>query len=242
MQDYKVDVLVFAAHPDDAELACSGTIVKHIQEGKTVAIVDLTAGELGTRGTPEIRAMESKKASEILGIHHRENLGLADGFFEIDSDSLLSLVRMVRKYQPEIVLCNADSDRHPDHGRGGALASRACFLAGLRKIETIDSDNVPQEAYRPKAVYHYIQDRFLKPDVVVDISDVIEVKKESILAFSSQFFDPNSTEPSTPISSPEFLEGVIQRTREMGRPAGFTHAEGFTVERFIGVNSLFDIQ
>jgi hypothetical protein len=226
----KLDILVMAAHPDDAELAVSGTIASAIAQGKKVGIVDFTRGELGTRGTPEIRLAESAAATKILGIHARENLGLADGFFQNDRESQLKLIDVIRKYQPDIVLANALEDRHPDHGKGAALAIDACFLSGLRKIET------GLAAWRPKHVYHYIQDRYLKPDFVVDISAHWATKEAAIRAFKSQFFDPNSTEPASYISSPDFLAFVEARAQEMGHKIGVKYGEGFQTQGTIQMN------
>ncbi len=217
----KLDILVMAAHPDDAELAVSGTIVDAVAKGKKVGIVDFTRGELGTRGTPEIRLAESAEATKILGIQVRENLGLADGFFQNDRESQLKLIEVIRKYQPDIVLANALEDRHPDHGKGAALAIDACFLSGLRKIDT----GLP--AWRPKHVYHYIQDRYLEPDFVIDISAHWEKKEAAIRAFRSQFFDPNSNEPASYISSPDFLDFIEARAQEMGHKIGVKYGEGF---------------
>jgi len=203
-------------------------------------VVDLTRGELGTRGTPELRAQEAAKASEIMGLSARENLGMADGFFEINKENQLAIIRMLRKYRPEIVLVNAVRDRHIDHGRGSQLASEACFLSGLRKIET-EQDGSLQEAWRPRAVYHYIQDRYMDPDFVVDISAYIDRKMEAVLAFASQFHNKDSKEPQSPISSPEFLEFIKARAANYGRIIGAAYGEGFTVERAPGVESLFDL-
>lgn len=226
----KLDILVMAAHPDDAELAVAGTIVDAIAKGKKVGIVDFTRGELGTRGTPEMRLAESVEATKILGIQVRENLGLADGFFQNDKESQLKLIEVIRKYQPDIVLANALEDRHPDHGKGAALAIDACFLSGLRKIET----GLP--AWRPKHVYHYIQDRYLEPDFVIDISEHWEKKEAAIRAFKSQFFDPNSTEPASYISSPEFLNFIQARAQEMGHKIGVKYGEGFLSQSPIQVS------
>lgn len=237
----KVDILAFAAHPDDVELAASGTIMKHIAQGKTVAIVDLTQGELGSRGTIQTRYEEAAAASELLGVQFRENLQMADGFFEINETNKLKIVEQIRRFQPTIVLANAKSDRHPDHGRGGQLVSEACFLAGLIKVET-EWNGEKQTAHRPKAVYHYIQDYYIKPDFVVDISDFQDRKIEAIKAYKTQFFDPNSNEPKTPISGEDFFDFIKSRAMEFGRPIGAKYAEGFTVERFIGVEDLFDLR
>jgi bacillithiol biosynthesis deacetylase BshB1 len=237
----KLDILAFAAHPDDAEMSCGGTLYAHIQLGKKAGIVDLTRGELGTRGTPEIRAQESAEATRILGLHARENLGFADGFFENDKAHKLRVVQAIRRYQPEIILLNAVSDRHPDHGRGSTLVSESCFLAGLKMVETIGDDGEKQAAWRPKQVFHYIQDRSHKPDFVMDISAQWEKKMESVRAFRSQFFDPTNPEPNTYISSPEFMKFLEARSREWGHFIGVEFGEGFTVERQTGIRNLFDL-
>lgn len=237
----KLDILLFAAHPDDVELACSGTVLKHLQLGYKVGIVDLTRGELGTRGTAEIRDKESKNASKILGIHTRENLGFRDGFFEIDETHLLKVITMIRKYQPEIILCNAKSDRHPDHQRAGDLVSRANFLSGLIKIETSDNQTV-QEKWRAKSVYRYIQDNYIKPDFVVDISAFMDIKLKVIQTYSSQFYQRNSTEPETPIARKDFLDFIVSRAREFGRPIGVEFAEGYSAERSVGVDDLLKLR
>lgn len=233
----KLDILVMAAHPDDAELAVSGTIAAAIAQGKKVGIVDFTRGELGTRGTPEIRLAESAEASQILGIHARVNLELADGFFQNDQESQLKLIEVIRAFQPEIVLANALEDRHPDHGKGAQLAIDACFLSGLRKIETTYK-GVKQTEWRPKQLFHYIQDRYLTPDFVIDISKHWSTKVASIRAFGSQFFDPNSTEPASYISSPEFLNFIEARAREMGHKIGVQYGEGFQTQKTIAIQDL----
>jgi bacillithiol biosynthesis deacetylase BshB1 len=230
----KLDILAFAAHPDDVELSCSGTIMKHIAAGKKVGIVDLTEGQLGSRGSVELRYKEAKAASEIMGLHARENLQMEDGFFQNDPAHQRLVIKMLRKYRPEIVLANATSDRHPDHGRGSVLVSEACFYSGLRRIET-ELDGVAQEHWRPKAVYHYIQDRYMEPDFVVDISEHIEAKGKCIAAYSSQFFDPKSAEPETPISSKDFMDFIEARARQYGRSINAKYGEGFIVERPMGV-------
>ncbi len=236
----KLDILVMAAHPDDAELACSGTIAEYIQRGKKVGIVDFTQGELGTRGTAEIRLAESADATQVLGIHARENLGIRDGFFQNDEASQLKLIQVIRRYQPEIVLANALEDRHPDHGKGAQLAIDACFLAGLRQIKTIDSQTgEEQAAWRPKDLFHYIQDRYLEPDFVVDISTHWTTKEKAIRAFKSQFFDPNSTEPNSYISSPDFLQFIEARAMEMGHKIGKKYGEGFQTKKTLEVRNLF---
>ena len=233
----KLDVLAFAAHPDDVEISAGGTIAKMVTAGKKVGIVDFTQGELGSRGSAELRMVESARSSKILGLSVRENLQLADGFFTHTEENLKRIVQMVRKYQPDVVLANSITDRHPDHAKGAKLASEGCFLSGLRKIET-ELDGAQQAHWRPRAVYHYIQDYFIEPDFVVDISDFYETKLESIKAFSSQFFDPNSSEPSTPISGEDFFEFIAARAMQFGRPIGAKYGEGFTSHRYIGVDDL----
>ncbi len=237
----KLDILVIAAHPDDAELACSGTILAHLEKGYSVGIVDLTQGEMGTRGTPEIRLQEATDSGRILGIQVRENLGFKDIYFLDDAAHQHALIQVIRKYQPEIVLANAVSDRHPDHGKGGSLASNACFMSGLRKIETFHEGKA-QDAWRPKFVYHYIQNNYIKPDFVVDITPYWEKKVESIKAFRSQFYDPQNQEPQSFISSPEFMEFIEARAKEFGHSILVKYGEGFTVERMIGVDDLFDLK
>lgn len=237
----KLDILVIAAHPDDAELGCSGTIAAHVAKGQKVGIVDLTEGEMGTRGTPETRLQESAAAAEILGLSARENLGFSDVFFQDDKAHQLELIKVIRKYRPEIVLANAVSDRHPDHGKGASLATHACFMSGLRKIET-SCEGVDQEPWRPKFVYHYIQNNYIKPDFIVDISAFWDTKVASIMAFKSQFYDPSNQEPASFISSPEFLPFIESRAREFGHRILAKYGEGFTVERFIGVTDLFDLK
>jgi N-acetylglucosamine malate deacetylase 1 len=233
----KLDILAFGAHPDDIELGCGGTIAKEISLGKKVGIIDLTRGELGTRGSKEIRDTEAANAAKILGVHVRENLNMRDGFFVNDEKHQLEIIKMIRKYQPEIVLCNAVDDRHIDHPKGSSLVSDACFLSGLRKIETeLNGDN--QSAWRPKLVYHYIQWKNIKPDFVVDISGFNEKRVAAILAYSSQFYDPTSSEPETLIATKNFLESLSYRQQDFGRLIGTNFAEGFTVERPLAVNSL----
>jgi bacillithiol biosynthesis deacetylase BshB1 len=236
----KLDILAFGAHPDDVELGCSGTLAKEISLGKKVGIIDLTRGELGTRVSVEIINSESEAASKILGISVRENLDMRDGFFVNDESHQLKVIEMIRKYQPEIVICNAIDDRHIDHAKGSKLVSDACFLSGLIKIKTLNN-NLPQEAWRPKLVYHYIQWKNIEPDFVVDISNFIDKKEAAILAYSSQFYNPNSNEPVTPIATKNFLESIHNRSRELGRLVGTEYAEGFTVERYLAVNSLGDL-
>jgi bacillithiol biosynthesis deacetylase BshB1 len=237
----KLDILAFAAHPDDIEISASGTLMKHIQNGKTVGIVDLTQGELGTRGTIETRYAEAAEASRLMGIHYRTNLKMADGFFEDNAENRLAIIREIRRCKPEIVLANAISDRHPDHGKASKLVSEACFFAGLPKIQT-EMDGVQQQAYRPKAVYHYIQDKYIDPDFVVDVTPFAERKIEVLKAFRTQFYDPDSAEPKTPISGQEFFDFIKGRMSNYGRPIGVEYAEGFTVERFIGVEDLLTLK
>ncbi|UNY97827.1 bacillithiol biosynthesis deacetylase BshB1 [Zhouia spongiae] len=238
----KLDILAFGSHPDDVELGCGATIAKEISFGKKVGVVDLTRGELGTRGSAEIRDKEASASARILGVSARENMEFSDGFFVNDKVHQLEIIKMIRKYRPEIVLCNAIDDRHIDHAKGSKLVSDACFLSGLRKIDTkFDGDDQWQEAWRPKFVYHYIQWKNIKPDFVVDVSGFIDKKIEAIKAYSSQFFDPGSEEPQTPISSVNFFDSVNYRARDLGRLIGVEHAEGFTVERYLGVNSLSDL-
>lgn len=238
----KLDILVFGAHPDDAELGAGATIAKEVSKGKKVGIVDLTRGELGTRGSAEIRDREATTSAEILGISVRENMEFADGFFVNDKEHQLELIKMIRLYKPEIVLCNAVDDRHIDHGKGSKLVSDACFLSGLVKIDTkMDGDDEWQEPWRPKVVYHYIQWKNLEPDFVMDVTGFIDAKIAAIKAYGSQFYDPNSDEPETPISSKNFIDSVIYRARDLGRIVGVEYAEGFTVERFVAVDSLGDL-
>jgi bacillithiol biosynthesis deacetylase BshB1 len=237
----KLDILAFGAHPDDVELGASGTIAKEISLGKKVGIIDLTRGELGTRGTKEIRDIEAKKAAEILGVSIRENLQFRDGFFINDELHQLEIIKMIRKYKPEIVLCNAIDDRHIDHGKGSKLVSDACFLSGLTKIET-EVDGLKQEAWRPKHVYHYIQWKNIEPNFVVDITGFMDKKMSSVLAYNSQFYDSNSKEPVTPITSKNFLDSITYRAQDLGRIVGVDFAEGFTVERYLAVNSLDNLK
>lgn len=237
----KLDILVIAAHPDDAELGCSGTIAAHIAKGHKVGIIDLTLGEMGTRGTPEIRLKESMIASGILNLTNRENLGFKDIYFKNDEEHQHRLIEMIRKYQPNIVLANAIQDRHPDHGKGASLASDACFMSGLRKIETIyNGEN--QAPWRPKFVYHYIQNNFIEPDFIMDITPFWDIKLQSIMAFKSQFHDPSSQEPQSFISDPNFLPFIEARAREFGHRINVRYGEGFTVERFLGIEDLFDLK
>ena len=236
----KIDILAIGIHPDDVELSCSGTIAKHIAFGKKVGILDLTQGELGTRGNAELRTKEANDAAIILGVSFRTQLKLKDCFFENNEENQKKIIEIIRKHQPEIILCNAISDRHPDHGRASKLVSDSSFYSGLIKIET-HSDNKSQQAWRPKAVYHYIQDQYIHPDFVIDISDFIDIKHKAIMAYSSQFYNPSSNEPETPISSKHFIESVNSKMSILGRDIGVKFAEGFTVNRYPGINSLFDL-
>lgn len=234
----KLDILAFGAHPDDIELACCGVLMKEIANGKKVGIIDLTEGELGSRGTAETRYAEAKVSSGILGVSVRENLNLGDGFFENSKAYQLKVIQVIRKYQPEIILSNAIEDRHPDHGKGADLLRDASFLSGLLKIETKENGK-NQLHWRPKAHYHYIQDRYIEPDFVVDVSDYWERKSKAILAYGTQFASKEGEQ--TYISTPHFMEFVEARSKEFGHRIGVDHGEGFTVERMIGVDSLFDI-
>jgi bacillithiol biosynthesis deacetylase BshB1 len=237
----KLDILVFASHPDDAELSCSGTLAAHVAKGYKVGIVDLTRGEMGTRGTPEIRLKEADDAAKVLQLSARENLGFEDVYFGDDKEHHLEIVKMIRKYQPEIIIANAIRDRHPDHGKGASVVAKACFISGLRREETIlGGEN--QTPWRPNAVYHYIQNDYIQPDFVFDISDFWDVKLASIRAFRSQFYDPSNTEPESFISKPHFLEFIEARAREFGHRIQVKYGEGFTTERMPGLKDLFDLQ
>jgi len=236
----KLDILAIGAHPDDVELGCGATLAKEISLGKRIGILDLTRGELGTRGSAEIRDNEAINAAKILGVEIRENLAFSDGFFVNDKKHQLEVIKMIRKYKPEIVLCNAVDDRHIDHAKGSKLVSDASFLSGLRKIETRLYDEV-QDAWRPKYVYHYIQWKNLEPDFVVNVDEFIHKKMEAVKAYESQFYDPNSKEPSSPIATKNFLESITNRAQDLGRLIGAEYAEGFTVERYVAVNQLSDL-
>lgn len=241
----KVDILAIGVHPDDVELSCSGTLLQHIEQGKTVGLLDLTRGELGTRGTAEIRDQEAKDAAALMGAKFRKNLEMADGLFQYNPDNLKKIIQVIRTHQPDIVLANALSDRHPDHGRAAKLTADACYYSGLVKIETFDENGELQDRWRPRAVYHYIQDHNLSPDFVVDISDVIERKMELIRAFKSQFYIPEAKEYakelSSPISGKQFMDFLKAKASTYGRPAGFDFAEGFNVVRTPGLTNLFDL-
>ena len=233
----KLDILAFGAHPDDVELGCGGTIAKEISLGKKVGIVDLTRGELGTRGSADLRDEEAANAAKILGVSVRENLRFADGFFVNDKQHQLEIIKMIRKYQPEVVLCNAIDDRHIDHPKGSNVVSDACFLSGLLKIET-EVEGKPQEKWRPKLVYHYIQWKNIEPDFVINVTGFMDIKKKAVLAYTSQFYDPTSNEPETPITSKNFTDSVDYRAKDLGRLIGVAAAEGFTTERYVAVENL----
>lgn len=236
----KLDILAIGAHPDDVELGCGATLAKEISNGKKVGILDLTRGELGTRGSAEIRDVEAANAAKILGVFMRHNLEFSDGFFVNNAASQLEVIKILRKYQPEIVLCNAIDDRHIDHGKGSQLASDACFLSGLSKIITIHEGN-HQKAWRPKHVYHYIQWKNIAPDFVVDVTGFIEKKQAAVFAYESQFHTADANEPETPITSTNFRDSITYRAQDLGRLIGVEHAEGFTSERFVAVKTLSDL-
>ncbi|HND89172.1 MAG TPA: bacillithiol biosynthesis deacetylase BshB1 [Saprospiraceae bacterium] len=238
----KVDILAIGIHPDDVELSASGTLLRHAAQGHTFGLLDLSRGELGTRGTPEIRAQEAAHSAQILGASFRRTLNVPDGFFIYQPDHIVRIIEVIRDCRPEIVLCNAPDDRHPDHGRAAKMAADACFYAGLGKIETHDEQGRPQEKWRPKAVYHYIQDKQLEPDFVVDISPWFDRKMQAILAFRSQFYDPDSTEPNTPISGQDFLDFMEAKARVFGRSIQAQYAEGFCLSRVPGVDDLFSLR
>ncbi|MEK6479471.1 bacillithiol biosynthesis deacetylase BshB1 [Catalinimonas sp. 4WD22] len=237
----KLDILVITVHPDDAELGCGGTIASHVAMGKKVGIVDMTAGELGTRGTVEIRAKESAASSKVLGVSVRMNLGFADGFFANDRKHQLELIRMIRRYQPELVIANAIKDRHPDHGRAAQLTCDACFLSGLRMIETFDNDQA-QQSWRPAQVWHMVQSVYIAPDIVVDVSKHWETKMEAIRCFKSQFDATEGDEPGTFLTTPLFMKFVEARGQEYGHAIGAAYGEGFTNDKQMGVDSLFDLK
>lgn len=232
----KADILAFGVHPDDVELGCSGTLIAAVAEGKKVVVVDLTRGELGTRGNAETRKAEAAAAAKAMGVHGRENLEMADGFFQNDEVNIRKVIAVIRKYQPEIILCNAPEDRHPDHGRSSKLVADAAFLAGLIKIQT-EADGVQQQAWRPKYVFHYIQDRYLKPDFVMDISGFIEQKMKAVLAYTTQFNTTDDSEPQTYISRPDFMDVIRSRALMFGKRIGVEYAEGYITTKMIGFKS-----
>lgn len=235
----KLDVLAFGVHPDDVELSCAGVLLQEKKNGRKTGIIDLTRGELGTRGTAETRAQEAEKAAAILKVDIRENLQMQDGFLQNDKDHQLKIIETLRKYQPDIILCNAPQDRHPDHGKSARLVSDAAFLSGLVKIET-SVNGMPQLPWKPKYVFNYIQDRFLQPDFVIDITEVFETKLESIKAYTTQFHNPCVEGPQTYISTPDFLDSIIYRAKMLGKMIGVKYAEGFVSEKMIGIKS-FDV-
>lgn len=237
----KLDLLAFGAHPDDVELGCGGTLAKEISNGKKVGIIDLTAGELGTRGSAETRTLEANKASKILGLKTRENLNFKDGFFKNDENHQIKVIQVIRKYQPEIILCNALDDRHIDHPKASKLVSDSSFLSGLVKIDT-SLNGEKQQPWRPKSVYHYIQWKNLSPDFVVDVSGFMEKKISAINAYKSQFYNPESNEPETLISKKNFIDNVINKSADLGRLIGVDYAEGFNTQRLLGVSSLNDLK
>ncbi|CAN5136754.1 bacillithiol biosynthesis deacetylase BshB1 [soil metagenome] len=232
----KVDILAFGVHPDDVELGCSGTIITSVAQGKKVAVIDITGGELGTRGTIETRRTEAADAAVVMKLAARDNLGMADGFFRNDEANMLKVIAAIRKYQPEIILCNAPEDRHPDHGRSSSLVSDAAFLSGLRKIET-STDGISQEGWRPAYVFHYIQDRYLKPDFVFDISDHYDEKIKAILCYKTQFNTTDKSEPETYISNPDFLETIRGRALMFGKRIGVKYAEGYLSAKTPGIKT-----
>ena len=237
----KVDILAIGIHPDDVELSAAGTLLQQAALGKIFGMLDLSRGELGTRGTVEIRQQEAQAAAKILGAAFRNQLDIQDGLFEHKPENWLKIVGQIRASKPEIVLCNSIDDRHPDHGRAAKMTADACFYAGLTKIETFDHNGKPQEKWRPKAIYHYIQDRHLAPDFVVDITPYFSKKMEAIMAFQSQFYDPEGLEPNTPISGKDFIDFMEAKARVFGRPIGVTYAEGFICDRTPGVTDLFGL-
>ena len=238
----KIDILAFGAHPDDVELSCGGTIHKSITQGKTVGIVDLTEGELGTRGDVKTRANESNNAADILGVNFRINLKMPDGFIIGSKQNQLKVIELIRKYKPEVVFCNSVDDRHPDHSKASTLVREACYLSGLIKIITKDSKGLVQDSWRPRAVYSYIQWKSLKPDFVVDISSSIDIKMDAVNCYKSQFYNPISSEPITPISTRNFIESVRYRAADLGRLVHVDYAEGFTSNRIIAIDSIFDLK
>lgn len=238
----KIDILAFGAHPDDVELSCGGTIHKSIIQGKTVGIVDLTEGELGTRGDVKTRANESNNAADVLGVNFRINLKMPDGFIISSKQNQLKVIELIRKYKPEVVFCNSVDDRHPDHSKASTLVREACYLSGLIKIITKDSKGLVQDSWRPRAVYSYIQWKSLKPDFVVDISSSIDIKMDAVNCYKSQFYNPISSEPITPISTRNFIESVRYRAADLGRLVHVDYAEGFTSNRIIAVDSIFDLK
>jgi len=238
----KLDILAIGAHPDDVELGCAATLAKEIANGKKVGIIDLTQGELGTRGTDKTRFTEAQNAAKILGVSVRVNMKFADGFFINDKEHQMEMIKMIRKFEPEIVICNAIEDRHIDHAKGSQLVCDSCFLSGLLKIETIDDEGNKQKPWRPKQVYHYIQWKNLEPDIIVDVSGYMDIKMDAVMAYKTQFYDANSKEPITPIATKNFTENIKNRAIDMGRLIGAEYGEGFTVDRNLAVDSLFNLK
>jgi len=236
-----LDILAFGAHPDDVELSAAGTLLRHVKKGDKVGIVDLTKGEMGTRGSAETRSEESKLAGILMGVSIRQNLELPDGFIEVNGKTKILVAEQIRRFRPKVVLCNAVADRHPDHGIAAQLVTEACFIAGLIKVETT-WEGVPQECWRPPVVYHYIQDRYVKPDLVVDISEFFEQKMDVVMAYKSQFYNKDSKEPESPISGPEFRDHIMGRAVDFGRLISVSFGEGFTTERAVGVDMLSDVR
>jgi bacillithiol biosynthesis deacetylase BshB1 len=237
----KLDILAFGAHPDDVEISCGATLLKYAKEGKSIGIIDLTEGELGTRGSAEKRYEEAKKAASFLGLKTRENLKMGDGFIAHSEENKLKIIECIRKYQPELILANSVHDRHPDHAKGAKLVAEASFLSGLRKIET-KMDGIPQEAFRPKMLLHYVQDYYLTPDVILDVSETGKEKIKLIKCYDSQFFDPSSKEPKTPISGEEFFDYLEGRMLSLGRELGVKYGEAYTIDRTLGVKDLFSLK
>ncbi len=241
MSTQEVDLLCITAHPDDVEISCGGTVLRHIDLGRTVGLVELTAGELGTRGSSEMRRREAEAARQVLGAAFRYDLGLPDGFFRLEREDLLKVVQVIRRHRPKVVITNAVRDRHPDHGRGAQLVAEACFLSGLRRIETSEG-RAKQEHWRPQQVLHVVQDNWIDPDLIVDVTPYFDKRMEALLCFRSQFYDPSSTEPESPIATKDFLPFVEGRMRSFGRIIHTTYGEGFTVARAPGVKDLLDLQ
>jgi bacillithiol biosynthesis deacetylase BshB1 len=242
MRPTPIDILCITAHPDDVEISMAGTVLRHTAKGHSVGLVELTAGELGTRGTPELRAQEAEAARQVLGASFRYQLGMADGFFRADEQSLLKVVASIRRHRPRVLLTNAVRDRHPDHGRAAALVAEASFLSGLRRIDTIEEDGAAQQPWRPTTVLHAMQDHWVEPDLIVDITGYWERKQQALACFASQFHDPRSSEPQSPIANPDFMPFLEGRHRQLGRLIGTRYAEGFTAARPPGVGDLLDLE
>lgn len=242
MESIKLHILAVGAHPDDVELGAAGTLIKHAIKGQNIGIIDLTEGELGSRGTVETRYAEAAAASNVMQLKVRHNLQMPDGYFQNTPDNQLKLIQYIRKYRPEFVIGNAPEDRHPDHGKGYTLVRDACFLSGLTKIETFDEEGKLQQPWRPKKVLHYIQDRHIEPDVIIDISDTINQKMEAIKCYGTQFFAPSDTNsPMTYIAQPAFLDSIVAKAVVLGHRIGATHAEGFVIDGYYGLSDLDDM-